>query len=139
MVAACVLIAAPIEDAQAREAPARVVQKPAVSKARAATTHRGAGAFAHQTGVASYYGKAHNGKRTASGVRFNQEALTAAHSSLPFGTKVKVTHAATGRSVVVVINDRLYSGRRIIDLSMSAARQLGMIRQGIATVSITPA
>ena len=89
--------------------------------------------------MASYYGKAHNGKRTASGVRFNQEALTAAHSSLPFGTKVKVTHAASGRSVVVVINDRLYSGRRIIDLSMSAARQLGMIRQGIATVSITPA
>jgi rare lipoprotein A len=90
-----------------------------------------------QTGVASYYGKAHHGKRTASGARFNQNAMTAAHPWLPFGTKLRVTHVASGRSVIVVVNDRLPSKTRVLDLSLGAARQLGMIRQGIAKVEIT--
>lgn len=91
-----------------------------------------------QTGIASYYGKAHHGKRTASGVRFDQHAMTAAHPTLPFGTRVRVTHVASNRSIVVTINDRLPSRRRIIDLSYGAAQQLGMIRQGIAQVVLTP-
>lgn len=93
--------------------------------------------WAGQNGVASYYGKAHHGKRTASGARFDQNAMTAAHPWLPFGTRIRVTHAATGRSVVVVINDRLPSKRRVLDLSLGAAQALGIIRQGVATVEIT--
>ncbi len=63
--------------------------------------------------------------------------MTAAHPWLPFGTRIRVTHAATGRSVVVVINDRLPSKRRVLDLSLGAAQALGIIRQGVATVEIT--
>lgn len=92
-----------------------------------------------EKGTASYYGVAHQGRRTADGSRFNPNELTAAHPWLPFGTKVSVTLQATGRSVVVTITDRLYSARRIIDLSMAAARLLGMAHQGIGTVSLSPA
>jgi His/Glu/Gln/Arg/opine family amino acid ABC transporter permease subunit len=92
-----------------------------------------------QTGTASYYGKAHQGKRTADGSRFDQKALTAAHATLPFGTRIRVTLAGTDRSVVVVITDRLHSRTRILDLSKAAASQLGMIQQGIARVSLSPA
>ena len=91
-----------------------------------------------ETGVASYYGRAHQGRRTASGGGFDQKALTAAHPWLPFGTKVRVTLRDTGRSVVVVITDRLYSARRVIDLSVAAAQLLGIVPQGLATVSLTP-
>jgi rare lipoprotein A len=92
-----------------------------------------------ESGTASYYGPAYHGRRSASGVRFDQKLLTAAHAWLPFGTKVKVTLARTGRTVIVTITDRLYSKRRIVDLSLAAARELGMIRQGVAEVSLTPA
>jgi rare lipoprotein A len=88
-------------------------------------------------GTASYYGKAHHGKRTASGERFNQNALTAAHRTLPFGTRVRVTNLDNGRSVVVRINDRGPFGRgRIIDLSKAAAEQLNMLRTGTAPVRL---
>jgi rare lipoprotein A len=89
--------------------------------------------------MASYYGSAHQGKRTAAGGRFDQNELTAAHPWLPFGSKVRVTLRGTDNSVVVTINDRLYSARRVVDLSMAAARSLGMVRQGIARVSLSPA
>lgn len=92
-----------------------------------------------ESGTASYYGPAHHGHRTASGTRFDQKALTAAHPWLPFGTRVRVTLEGSHRSVIVVVTDRLYSRTRVLDLSMAAARQLGMIRQGIAAVSLTPA
>jgi rare lipoprotein A len=92
-----------------------------------------------ETGVASYYGSRHQGRRTASGGRFEQKALTAAHPWLPFGTKVRVTVETTGRSVVVTITDRLPSRRRVIDLSLGAARLLGIVSQGLAKVSLTPA
>ncbi|HQT76898.1 MAG: hypothetical protein B7Z80_18480 [Rhodospirillales bacterium 20-64-7] len=91
-----------------------------------------------QTGVASYYGPAHQGRPTASGRRFDQQELTAAHPWLPFGTRVKVTRADTGKSVIVVITDRLPSNTRIVDLSLAAARELGMIRRGLAEVTLTP-
>ena len=91
------------------------------------------------SGTASYYGKAHNGRRTASGERFNMEAMTAAHPWLPFGTKVRVTVQGTDRSIVVTITDRLPSHRRIIDLSQGAARELGIIQQGLAEVVLTKA
>lgn len=88
-------------------------------------------------GMASYYGDRFHGRRTASGQRFNKQALTAAHRTLKFGTRVKVTHKNNGRSVVVTINDRgPYARGRIIDVSEQAARRLGMVRSGVAPVHI---
>jgi rare lipoprotein A len=91
-----------------------------------------------QTGIASYYGGRHNGRRTSSGAIFNEHQMTAAHSSLPFGTKVLVQLEGTDRSVVVMITDRLFSRHRIIDLSEGAAERLGIIRAGTALVMLTP-
>ena len=89
------------------------------------------------TGTASWYGPGFHGRRTANGERFNQNALTAAHRTLRFGTRVKVTNLRNNRSVVVRINDRgPYSGGRIIDLSAAAAREIGMINSGVARVRI---
>jgi rare lipoprotein A len=94
------------------------------------------GDWTGETGVASYYSGAHQGKRMAGGGRFNQMALTAAHPWLPFGTKVLVTVRQTGRAVVVTITDRLPSGRRAIDVSLAAARALGFASQGLAQVTL---
>jgi rare lipoprotein A len=91
-----------------------------------------------EEGVASYYGGRHNGRRTSSGRIFNEHEMTAAHATLPFGTKVLVRLAGTDRSVIVTITDRLYSRYRIIDLSEGAAAQLGIVREGVATVLLTP-
>jgi len=91
-----------------------------------------------ETGMASWYGPGFHGKRTASGERFNQNSLTAAHKLLPFGTKVRVTNLSNGRETVVRINDRgPFSASRIIDVSKKAARDLGMISSGTARVHIT--
>jgi rare lipoprotein A len=88
-------------------------------------------------GTASWYGKRFHGKRTASGERFDMNALTAAHRTLPFGTRVRVRHVATGREVVVRINDRgPRSRQRVIDLSLGAARELGIHRGGTAEVQL---
>lgn len=92
-------------------------------------------ANAAQVGNASWYAL-HS--MTASGERMNPNALTAAHRSLPFGTKVRVKNLHNGRSVVVRINDRgPFTGGRIIDVSKAAAAQLGMISSGTAKVSLT--
>lgn len=91
--------------------------------------------IARMRGRASWYGPGFHGRRTASGERFNAGAYTAAHRSLPFGTKVRVTNLRNGRSVVVRINDRgPYAGGRVIDLSKAAAQAIGMIRSGTAPV-----
>jgi rare lipoprotein A len=91
-----------------------------------------------ETGRASWYGKAHQGKRTASGERFDMHALTAAHRTLPFGTMVRVTDLKSGRSVDVRINDRgPYRRDRIIDLSYEAARKLGFVSRGTTRVEIS--
>ncbi len=88
-----------------------------------------------QTGAASWYGKAHAGRKTASGERFDPNALTAAHRSLPFGTRVRVTNLENGKSVVVRVNDRgPFRGGRIIDLSRAAARAIGA--SGVTRVSV---
>jgi rare lipoprotein A len=90
-----------------------------------------------KNGVASYYGAKHHGKRTASGERFNQHGLTAAHRQLPFGTRVKITNLNNDRSCVVRVNDRgPYSRGRLIDVSREAAEQLGMLRSGTAKVRV---
>jgi rare lipoprotein A len=88
--------------------------------------------------LASFYGYDFAGKPTASGERFNPMALTAASRTLPFGTLVRVTNRANGRSVVVRINDRgPFVGGRSIDLSQGAAGAIGMIGQGVASVEIS--
>jgi rare lipoprotein A (peptidoglycan hydrolase) len=90
------------------------------------------------TGMASYYGGRFHGRRTASGARFDSSGMTAAHRSLPFGTRVRVTHVGSGRSVVVRINDRgPFVGGRVIDLSSGAAGVLGMHGQGVARVRVS--
>lgn len=97
----------------------------------------GAAALA-ETGTASWYGNEHHGRRTASGERFDQNALTAAHRTLPFGTQVLVRNMRNGREVVVRITDRGPARRtgRVIDLSKAAAAELGMVLAGVARVSI---
>ncbi|MGV7215617.1 septal ring lytic transglycosylase RlpA family protein [Bradyrhizobium sp. UFLA05-112] len=85
------------------------------------------------SGMASYYGN-ESGSRTASGARFNQNAMTAAHRSLPFGTKVRVTHG--GQSVIVTINDRgPFVRGRVLDLSTGAARAIGLTGAGVGRVT----
>jgi rare lipoprotein A len=84
------------------------------------------------SGIASYYGN-ESGSRTASGQRFNQNALTCAHRSLPFGTKLRVTHG--DRSVVVTVNDRgPFVRGRVLDLSTAAAREIGLTGAGVGRV-----
>ncbi len=90
-----------------------------------------------QTGIASWYGTHWQGRRTASGVRFDVQKLTAAHRSLPLNTIVRVTNLLNGSSVEVTINDRgPYVGRRVIDLSEAAAKLLSMTKKGLVPVRI---
>ncbi len=90
-----------------------------------------------RSGKASWYGPGFHGRYTANGEIFNQNALTAAHRSLPFGTKVRVTNVNNGRSVVVRINDRgPFAKGRVIDLSAAAAHNLGMIHHGVVPVRL---
>lgn len=92
----------------------------------------------HEKGGASYYADKFKGRRTASGEKFRQHKLTAAHKTLPFGTMVKVKNLGNGKTVKVRINDRgpFVSGR-IIDLSKKAAKKLGIIQSGTAKVEIS--
>lgn len=88
-------------------------------------------------GGASYYATKFQGRRTASGEAFDNGALTAAHRSLPFGSKVRVTNPANGKSVVVRINDRgPFHGSRVLDMSRAAAEQLGLVARGHGQVEL---
>ncbi|RJP25928.1 MAG: septal ring lytic transglycosylase RlpA family protein [Candidatus Omnitrophota bacterium] len=90
-------------------------------------------------GLASWYGRQFQGRRTASGERFDMNKLTAAHNTLPFNTKVRVTNLENGNSVIVRINDRGPSIQdRIIDVSLATARRLDFERQGVARVRLDP-
>lgn len=90
-----------------------------------------------QTGMASYYGGSWHGKKTANGEIFNENSLTAAHKTLPFGTKVKVTNLDNGKSVVVRINDRgPYSKGRVIDLSKVAFSKIASTSKGVTRVKL---
>lgn len=102
-------------------------------KAEAASANAGGAKI--QRGHASWY---HHGRRTANGEAFNPNGMTAAHRTLPFGTRVRVVNEKTGRSVVVRINDRgPYSGGRIIDLTRAAAHKLGFVSAGTTQVRLT--
>jgi len=87
--------------------------------------------------MGTWYGKEAQGGPTASGERFDRNKFTAAHRTLPLGTRVRVTNTKNGRSVEVRINDRgPYGGGRIIDVSEAAARELGIIQAGVAPVTV---
>jgi rare lipoprotein A len=87
--------------------------------------------------VASWYGPNYHGRQTASGDVFDMHDLTAAHKSLPFGTKLRVTYPGTSKSIVVLVNDRgPFIAGRDLDLSYGAAKKLGMVEQGVALVKI---
>jgi rare lipoprotein A len=106
-------------------------KKPPPKKRTAAASTSGA------SGKASWYGGRHHGGPTASGERFNKNAMTAAHRTFPFGTRVRVTNLKNGKTVVVRINDRgPYGPGRVIDLSEAAARELDMIEAGVVPVRV---
>ena len=91
-----------------------------------------------KTGYATYYHRKFEGRRTTSGAKYRAKKLTAAHRTLPFGTKVTVTNPANGKSVVVKVNDRgPFVKRYVIDLSESAAKEIGIFRKGSARVSLS--
>lgn len=90
-----------------------------------------------QRGTASWYGPGFHGRKTASGERFNSNDMTAAHRSLPFGTRLRVVNESNGRSVVVRVNDRgPFAHRRIIDLAKGPAQTLGLTSSGTGYVSL---
>ncbi len=130
----------PEEKAQASAEWRSIIEDLNPGSVQIAARGRGRGNVARVTtcdtvGMASFY---HEPQPTASGERFNADGITAAHKSLPFGTRVKVTYMATGQSVVVRINDRgPYVGGRIIDLSRGAARAIGMVGAGVGRVRMT--
>lgn len=93
-----------------------------------------------QSGMASWYGPGFHGRTTASGERYDMYDLTAAHPTLPFGTRLRVRNARTGQTVVVRVNDRgPFKKKRILDLSYTAARQVGVFAPGTAYVELYPA
>jgi rare lipoprotein A len=142
-------VAAPIREAAAPEAPApaplsakslsaksvsapedRTEDAPEAEEPKAA--YRSIG-----RGMASYYGRELAGNRTASGERFNPQALTAAHRTLPMGSRVRVTNQSNGRSVVVRINDRgPFAHGRVVDVSLAAAHKISMVSRGTAMVKL---
>ncbi|MBQ9407601.1 MAG: septal ring lytic transglycosylase RlpA family protein [Desulfovibrio sp.] len=90
-----------------------------------------------EEGLASWYGPGFHGKKTASGEKYNQSAMTAAHKLLPLGTKVRVTHLGNGRSIIVRVNDRgPFVEDRVIDLSRAAAARLNLLRAGTGRVRV---
>ena len=123
--------AAPAAPVAAPAAPAAA----AVAPAKSALAPAAAGDVT--TGKAAWYGKKFNGRKTASGQRFNSASLTAASNTLPFGTRVKITHLNSKKSVTVRINDRgPQQADRIIDVTRAAAARLGMLKSGLAEVEI---
>jgi rare lipoprotein A len=118
-------------EAAAAAAPAPVSELPPVAVAPA----QGEG----MRGIATYYAKRFNGRRTASGVPYDPDKLTAAHQALPFGTQVKVVNLNNGREVTVTVNDRCRKRSfPFIDLSRAAAQRLGFLGKGTAKVRIIP-
>lgn len=114
-------------------APAAEPAKEAAPAAAPATATTGDA----MTGLAAWYGRKFTGRRTASGQRFNPYAMTAAHPTLAFGTRVKVTNTKNNRSATVVINDRgPTSPGRIVDVSLAAAKKLHFVRAGLTPVSL---
>ena len=138
----------PVKAAPAKKAASVKAKKKHIAKAKsedddakpakkvASKKRSGGGGGSYQSGIASWYGGYFHGRTTANGEKYNMWSLTAAHKTLPFGTRVKVTNARNGDSVVVRINDRgPFVAGRIIDLSKAAANEIGI--SGIGQVKVT--
>jgi rare lipoprotein A len=124
--------AAPSTPAPAAPAPSPPAPPPTPAPAPATA------ASGTETGKLAYYGKKFAGRKTASGARYNPDALTMAHKTLPFGTKVKVTNKANGKSVELVVNDRgPTKGDYLGDVSVAAAKQLGFGKHGMIDADVT--
>ncbi|MGH6712610.1 MAG: septal ring lytic transglycosylase RlpA family protein [Bradyrhizobium sp.] len=140
LIAATLLVGGSVTEASAKSRHhrhhhhhAHHASKAAASDWRNANASIGSSTGRGFAGMASFYGN-ESGSKTASGQRFNQNAMTAAHKSLPFGTKLRVTHG--GRSVVVTINDRgPFIKGRVLDLSTGAARAIGLTSRGVGHVT----
>ena len=121
------------------------VAQPAAASAAASAPPATASAAASETGKIAWYGRKFAGRKTASGEAFNPEALTMAHKTLPFGTRVKITNPKNNKSVTVRVNDRgPTQADRVGDVSYAAARKLGMLKSGVieaelAVVGTAPA
>jgi rare lipoprotein A len=108
-----------------------------IQSAEAYPRHKAHAANTHRQGIASWYGPGFHGKKTANGEKFNMYAMTAAHRTLPLASYAEVTNLKNHRSVIVRINDRgPYHGKRAMDLSYAAAKELGI--NGLGSVQITP-
>lgn len=140
------MAASPMELLQSKTVEAASVDGAAVREQKTQQAHSKGGKSANQRsaqgrkiirGEASWYGPGFHGKKTASGAIFDQNKLTAAHKTLPLGTKARVTNLENGNTVEVEINDRgPYVGQRVIDLSHAAADALGFVESGITLVQI---
>jgi rare lipoprotein A len=130
LAAAALALAAACAHRPREEAP-RAPERPAAEERSRAAERRA------EVGVASFYAHRFHGRRTASGARYDMHALTCAHPSAPFGARLRVTDLETGRSVVVTVNDRgPFAGGRVVDLSLAAARKLGIVERGLARVKV---
>jgi rare lipoprotein A len=110
---------------------------PPAERAPAGAGAREGPAARAEVGLASFYAHRFHGRLTASGVRYDMHALTCAHPDAPFGTRLRVTELESGRSVVVTVNDRgPFAKGRVVDLSLAAARKLGMVERGLARVRV---
>lgn len=93
--------------------------------------------LAQNHGKASYYGNSFHGRRTSDGSRYHKDSLTCAHRTLPFGTLLKVTNKKNGKEVIVKVNDRgPFVRGRVVDLSLAAAKEIGMVAMGVAPVEV---
>ena len=134
-VAALLAAAACAHGPRTPEAPDRA--PPRAPPAREQREEREPEASGGEVGLASFYSRRHHGRRTASGARFDMHALTCAHRTAPFGTRLRVTDVDSGRSVVVTVTDRgPFKRGRVVDLSLAAARRLGMVSRGVARVRV---
>jgi rare lipoprotein A len=123
--AAALALAAGCAHAPPPGEPRRAEERPERSRTRA------------EVGLASFYAHRFHGRRTASGTRYDMHALTCAHPNAPFGSRLRVTDVDSGRSVVVTVNDRgPFTGGRVVDLSLAAARKLRMVKRGVARVRV---
>jgi len=124
--------------ANLNHAPVTAARSPAGDQEVASLGGEPQEAVAHSfTGMASWYGQDFHGRLTASGEPYDMAALTAAHQTLPFGSRVRVTNLGNGRSVVVIINDRgPFAKDRLIDLSQAAAKRIGILDDGVAKVRL---
>jgi rare lipoprotein A len=122
-----------------RPAPAPVPEPPPATEPRPDGDEEDRVERGEESGLASFYAHRFHGRRTASGVRYDMHAMTCAHPTAPFGSRLKVTDVETGRSVVVVVNDRgPFARGRVVDLSLAAAKRLGMVKRGVARVTVEP-